>query len=242
MAVKYVIDKEKSEDEIILVVPSDHKIKDVEKFKKSIGDGEKLAEQGYLVTFGVKPSYAETGFGYIKIDDKLDLGYKVKSFVEKPDDKTAKEYFSKSEYYWNSGIFMFKVSTFMKELKEYASNIYSVINKIDFNETDNVPYNEFEKLPYISFDYAVLEHSKNIAMAELKSDWLDVGSWKSIYDVSKKDIDGNVKVCHILDMGSKNSLMYSSSKLVATVGLEDTVIVETEDAILACKKDKVQDV
>ena len=242
LAVKYVIDKEKSEDEIILVVPSDHKIKDVEKFKKSIEDGEKLAEQGYLVTFGVKPSYAETGFGYIKIDDKFDLGYKVKSFVEKPDDKTAKEYFSKSEYYWNSGIFMFKVSTFMKELKEYASNIYSVINKIDFNETDNVPYNEFEKLPYISFDYAVLEHSKNIAMAELKSDWLDVGSWKSIYDVSKKDIDGNVKVGHILDMGSKNSLMYSSSKLVATVGLEDTVIVETEDAILACKKDKVQDV
>ncbi len=242
LAVKYIEDKLSKDDEIILVLPSDHKIKDLAKFKASVEEGKKLAQKGYLVTFGVKPDYAETGFGYIEIDKALDCGYKVKKFVEKPDDKLAEKYYNNPNYFWNSGIFMFKVSTFRKELKAYASNISNVIDKIDFTKSEHVPYTEFEKLPHISFDYAVMEHSKNIAMSELKSDWLDVGSWKSIYDVSKKDIDNNVKVGHILDKGSKNSLMYSSSKLVATVGLEDMVIVETEDAILACKKDKVQDV
>lgn len=242
LAVKAIVDKLSKEDEIVLVLPSDHKIKDVKKFKESVENAKELAQKGYLVTFGVKPEYPETGFGYIETDKTIDSGFKVKKFVEKPSDKLAQEYFNNPNFYWNSGIFMFKTSTFLEELKKYAPKIFSIINKLDFTQSDVVPYTEFEKLPHISIDYAVMEHSKNIVMTELKSDWLDVGSWKSIYDVSKKDIDNNVKIGHILDKDSKNSLMYSSSKLIATVGLEDTVIVETEDAILACKKDKVQDV
>ena len=242
LAVKYIFDKFADEEEVILVLPSDHKISDITKFKETVEQGEKLAKKGYLVTFGVKPDYAETGFGYIEIDKPVDSGFQVKSFVEKPDNKSAKEFLDNSKYYWNSGIFMFKISTFKEELKKYSQNIYNVMKNINFKESDNVPYTEFEKLPNISFDYAILEHSKNIAMIELQSDWSDVGSWKSIYDASKKDIDNNVKIGNILDKGSKNSLIYSSSKLVATVGLEDTVIVETEDAILACKKDRVQEV
>lgn len=242
LAVKYIEDKLSKDDEIVLVLPSDHKIQNIEQFKSSIEEAKELAKKGYLVTFGVRPDYAETGFGYIEVDKVIESGYKVKKFVEKPDNKLAQEYSNNSSFFWNSGIFMFKISTFLKELKSYSSNIYKVISNIDFTQSEHVSYTEFEKLPHISFDYAVMEHSKSIAMVELKSDWMDVGSWKSIYDVSKKDIDNNVKVGHILDKGSKNSLMYSSSKLVATVGLEDMVIVETEDAILVCKKDKVQDV
>ncbi len=243
VAVKYLLDNYKnSENEIVLVVPSDHKIKNITKFKQSVKDGEKLANKGFLVTFGVKPSYPETGFGYIKAEPINDGGYIVNKFVEKPDIKTAQKYLTDENTYWNSGMFMFKLSVFMDELKKYSPNIYSIISRHDFSENEDIPYTEFSNMPNISIDYSLMEKSKNIAMTELKSDWLDVGSWKSIYDVSKKDIDNNVKIGHILDIDSKNSLMYSSSKLVATVGLEDTIIVETEDAVLACKKDRVQDV
>lgn len=244
VSVKYLLDRcSDIKDEVVLVVPSDHKINDVEKFKESILKGEALAKEGYLVTFGVKPEYAETGFGYIQVDNKInDNGFKVKSFVEKPDSYSAEKYLNEEGMYWNSGIFMFKPSVFMNELQKYSPEIFDIINKFDFTEKDEIPYTEFDRLPYISIDYALMEKSNNIAMIELTSDWLDVGSWKSIYDVSKKDIDNNVKIGHILDKDSKNSLMYSSSKLVATIGLEDMVVVETEDAILACKKDRVQDV
>lgn len=144
LAVKYIEDKLSKDDEIILVLPSDHKIKDLAKFKASVEEGKKLAQKGYLVTFGVKPDYAETGFGYIEIDKALDCGYKVKKFVEKPDDKLAEKYYNNPNYFWNSGIFMFKVSTFRKELKAYASNISNVIDKIDFTKSEHVPYTEFE--------------------------------------------------------------------------------------------------
>ena len=243
VAVKYLLDKnKKSEDEIVLVVPSDHKIKDTDKFIVSVTDGEKLAREGYLVTFGVKPTYPETGYGYIKISKEIENGYIVDKFDEKPKTSTAVKYINSSTMYWNSGIFMFKLGVFMDELKTNAPDIFSVVDKFDFTSSDDIPYTLFERMPNISIDYALMEKSKNIAMAKLESDWLDVGSWKSIYDVSKKDIDNNVKIGHVLDIDSKDSLMYSSSKLVATVGLEDTIIVETEDAVLACKKDRVQDV
>ncbi|MCM1265721.1 MAG: mannose-1-phosphate guanylyltransferase/mannose-6-phosphate isomerase [Candidatus Gastranaerophilales bacterium] len=243
VSVKYIIDKFlKNKDDIILVVPSDHKIKDTKGFQESIKKGEKLAEKGYLVTFGVKPEYAETGFGYIQVEKVLEYGFKVKNFVEKPDSNSAQKYVDKDGMFWNSGMFMFKASVFMDELKKYAPAIYDAVNNFDFSQHEEIPYNDFERLPYISIDYALMEKSNNIAMAELTSDWIDVGSWKSIFDVSKKDMDNNVKIGHILDKDSKNSLMYSSSKLVATIGLEDAIVVETEDAILACKKDRVQDV
>jgi len=244
VSVKYLLDKyADSENEVVLVVPSDHKIKDTKKFKESVMAAEKLAKEDYLVTFGVKPEYAETGFGYIQTEkEPIENGFKVKKFVEKPDVYSAEKYIEKENIYWNSGIFMFKLSVFMNELKKYAPDIYYIVNELDFSKSDKIPYTEFDRMPYISIDYALMEKSKNIAMAELKSDWLDVGSWKSIYDVSKKDMENNVKIGHILDKDSKNSLMYSSSKLVATIGLEDMIVVETEDAVLACKKDRVQDV
>lgn len=243
VSVKYIIDKYKtSKREVVLVVPSDHKIKDTKSFLKSVKEGEKLARKGYIVTFGVKPDYAETGFGYIKTSEKIDSGYKVKKFVEKPDIKTARRYFEKDNVYWNSGIFMFKPEVLISELEKYSPAIYNIIKKFDFSGSDNIPFTDFENLPNISIDYALMEKTENIVMTELKSDWLDVGSWKSIYDVSKKNIDNNVKIGHVLDIDSKNSLMYSASKLIATIGLDDTIIVETEDAVLACKKDRVQDV
>ena len=242
LAAKYILEKT-NKDPVILVVPSDHLINDTEKFVKTVKYGESIAELGYIVTFGVTPSYPETGYGYINVTDKhIEKGFKVNKFVEKPDVELAEKYIEEGNYYWNSGIFMFKASVLLEELAKYSPDIYSKLDNFNFTSSDEIPFTEFDKMPNISIDYAVMEKSDKIALLRLESDWNDLGSWKSIYDVSKKDKDGNVKIGHILDEGSKNSLMYSSSKLVATIGLENMVIVETEDAILACRSDKTQDV
>jgi mannose-1-phosphate guanylyltransferase/mannose-6-phosphate isomerase len=239
---KFVIDTTKC-DPIILAVPSDHIINDVKSFALSVKQGEELAEKGYIVTFGIKPTYPEIGYGYVNVANELVAGaYTVNQFVEKPDEEMAQEYIKKGNYYWNSGIFMFKASTILEEAKKYAPEIYNLLNNFDFENNTEIPYTEFDKMPNISIDYAIMEKSDKIALVELKSDWNDLGSWKSIYDVSKKDENGNVKIGHVIDEGSKNSFVYSSSKLVATIGLEDVIVVETEDAILACRKDKAQEV
>ncbi len=241
VATKYLI--EQSGDDVILVVPSDHLINDTEKFKATVEKGAKLAQDGYVVTFGIQPDYPETGYGYINVaDENLLDGYKVNRFVEKPDLETAKKYLASGQYYWNSGIFMFKASVMLKEIEKYAPDIFVSLKNFDFSKSDKIEYNAFEKMPSISIDYAVMEKSDKIALVKLESDWNDLGSWQSIYDVSQKDVNGNVFIGHVLDENSKNTLVYSSSKLVATIGLEDVILVETEDAVLACKKDKTQDV
>ena len=242
LGTKFITEKSHS-DPVILVVPSDHVINDIKSFKKSVNAGKKIAEAGYIVTFGVKPTYPEVGYGYIKTSsEEVFDGYKVDKFIEKPDEKTAKTYLESSNYYWNSGIFMFKASVLLNEASKCAPQIYEKLRNFDFTKSSEIPYTEFDKMPSISIDYAVMEKSDKIALVQLESDWNDLGSWKSIYDVSKKDENGNVKIGHVIDEGSKNSFVYSSSKLVATIGLEDVVLVETEDAVLACKADKTQDV
>lgn len=238
---KYIIQTTNS-DPIILVAPSDQIINNIEKFQDSVKKGEKLAQEGYLVTFGIEPTYPETGFGYINTGDKIAEGFKVKEFVEKPELEIAKKFINEGTYFWNSGIFMFKASTFLQEAEKHAPNIMQIINEIDFSKSNEIPFVTFDKMPNISFDYAVMEKSDNIALVKLESDWVDLGSWNSIYDISNKDKDGNVFVGHVLDKNSKNSFVYASSKLVATIGLEDMIIVETEDAILACKKEQAQNV
>lgn len=243
LSTKFIQQHGNEEDPIILVVPSDHLIKNTKNFIKTVKKGEKLAEKGYIVTFGIEPSYPETGYGYINIFKEPVLeGFKVKEFVEKPDSKTAQKYIDAKTYFWNSGIFMFKASTMFEELKKFTPEIFKVMDECDFSSSDKIEYNSFKKMPSISIDYAIMEKSDKIALVKLESDWNDLGSWQSIYDVSKKDKNNNVMIGHVLDEGSKNSLVYASSKLVATIGLDDIVLVETDDAILACKKDNTQDV
>lgn len=234
LSVKYIIENSDN-DETILVVPSDLLIENNELFEKSIKKAQEFVNQGFIVTFGVKPTYPETGFGYIK-----SYNGKVVQFSEKPNKETAEKYMQAGSYFWNSGIFMFNVSTIIKELEKHCPEISAIIKNL--NCSGDISFTEFDKMPNISIDYALMEKSDNIAMVELESDWKDLGSWQSIYEVSPKDNNGNVFVGHVLDRDSKDSFVYSSSKLVATIGLEDTVVIETEDAILACKKDKTQDV
>lgn len=241
VSVKYILDN--YGDDIILVVPSDPLIKDSEKFKESILEAEKLAELGYIVTFGVKPTSPNTGYGYIKtLPMQNNIGFNVDKFKEKPDEKTAQEYVKDGSYFWNAGIFMFKASVFMKALEEHAKEIYNILGEFNLKGKAEIDYMTFDKMPSISVDYAVMEHAKNIALVPLKSDWSDLGCWGAIYEVDNKDEDGNVKIGHTIAQECKNSLLYSSTRLVAGVGIEDMIIVETPDAILACSKNKAQEV
>ena len=229
-------------DDVVLIVPSDHLIKNTANFNKTVEQAKTIAEQGYIVTFGIKPDYPETGYGYIKVKEKLSAGYKVEKFVEKPDLETAKKYLASGEYYWNGGIFMGKISTFLTEIEKYAAQIYKNMSLLDFSKESTIPYMVYEKMPSISIDYAVMEKSDKIALVELLSDWNDLGSWQSIYNVKEKDENGNVLTGKVVVDNVKNSLIYSQKEIVAVSGLENIILVETEDAIMACKIDESQNV
>jgi mannose-1-phosphate guanylyltransferase/mannose-6-phosphate isomerase len=229
-------------DDVVLIAPSDHLIKDIEAFNKSVKEAEILANEGYIVTFGIKPLSPETGFGYIKTDKKLSVGYRVEQFVEKPNYEKANKYSKEEDYYWNSGIFMGKVSVFLDEFKKYVPDIYSNLNLLNFSKSLKIDFGVYEVMPTISVDYAVMEKSDKIALVELQSDWRDLGSWQSLYSVKAKDENGNVTSGKVLTNNVKNSFIYSQKEVVAVSDLEDVVIVETEDAIMACKMDKSQNV
>lgn len=229
-------------DDIVLIVPSDHLIKDIKKFNKTVEQGKILAEQGYIVTFGIKPSYPETGYGYIKTKEQLKVGYKVEKFVEKPDIKTAEKYMASGDYYWNGGIFMGKISVFLSEIEKYSSDIFNNLSELDFSKELAIPYMLYDKMPSISIDYAVMEKSDKIALVELLSDWNDLGSWQSLYNVKTKDNDNNVLIGKVVTDNVKNSFIYSQKEIVAASGLEDIILVETEDAIMACKMSESQNV
>lgn len=234
--------KQVCDDDIVLVLPSDHLINNILEFEKSLNYGKELAEQGYLVTFGIKPQYPETGYGYIKTKETMYPGFKVEKFVEKPDSETAQRYVESGDYYWNGGIFMGKISVFLEEFYKYSPEIYLHLSALDFSEKKVIPYEIYENMPAISIDYAIMEKSDKIALVELLSDWNDLGSWKSLYAVRKKDENNNVLKGNVIVNNVKNSFIYSQKELVAVSDLEDIVLVETEDAIMACKMSESQNV
>ena len=229
-------------DESVLVLPSDHLINDTESFEKSISKAKKYSDDGKMVMFGIKPSYAETGFGYIKVDNLESGCGEVVQFTEKPDVNCAEKYLGDDTNYWNSGIFCAKSSVWEDEFKKHAPQIYEKLESLSFADSLSVPYGYYEELPEISIDYAVMEKTTKAAMVTLECDWKDLGSWQSLYDVKDKDAQGNVIEGNVISNNVKNSLIYSAKKLVAVSGLEDVILVETEDAIMACKKDSSQDV
>ena len=250
LATKYIKNiAGKITDPIILVMPSDQMVANDKEFSKTIEKGVELAKNGYIVTFGIKPTKIDTGFGYIKTQKNKKLSeiepnaLKVAEFKEKPDYETAEEYVKSEKYYWNGGIFMFKASVMETELKKYAKEIFEKASNLTVSTgIPTVEYQAFKEIPDISIDYAVMENSKKIALVPLDCGWNDLGSWEAIYNISEKDENGNSISGNVIDINSKNSMIYSTSKLVTTVGLENTVVVETEDAVLVCNKDQTQEV
>lgn len=240
-------------DPVILVLAADHIIQDVEAFRKCVEDALPLAQLGKLVTFGIIPRSPETGYGYIRRQKTIQTyvegieAYDVESFVEKPDAKTAHDYIECGDYYWNSGMFMFRASRYLEELKKYRPDILDACEKAMTTfvpDLDFVRVNEeaFLACPDESIDYAVMEHTSDAVVIPLDAGWSDVGSWSSLWDVSKKDDNGNVCEGDVLALNSHDSYIYSESSLVTTIGVRDLVIVQTKDAVLIADRNAVQDV
>jgi len=243
LAVKFCIDELKvPEDEVLFISPSDHIISPEDRFVDYVKKAEKLAKEGYIVTFGIRPTKPETGYGYIESLEKSvsrSIGaFKVKRFHEKPDLKTAIEYLSSGNFFWNSGMFAFTVATILEEFEKHTPEIFEKI--IDMNYRELI--NKFYSLPEISIDYAVMEKTDKAVVLPLNVTWSDMGSWESYYDVLDKDKKGNVKIGNVLEVDTKNSLIIGNKRLISTVGIENLIIVETDDVVLVAKKGEGQKV
>jgi mannose-1-phosphate guanylyltransferase/mannose-6-phosphate isomerase len=244
--------QEKDPEGLMIVLPSDHYIKDIPGFLEQVQRASELAKQGYLVTFGIKPTGPETGFGYIHRGTALKSNteaYKVGAFVEKPDAERAQTFVDSGEYYWNSGMFLFSVKHFLEEVELLSPEIVDAVKVAMTNAYVDLDFlrlgqDEFELAPSISIDYAVMEKTKHAAVLPLDIGWSDVGSWSALWEQLPKDEDGIV--LHGKGQGliqnSKNCLVHSDKRLVALTGVEDLIIVETADAILVAHKDASQDV
>jgi len=228
-------------DEIVLVTPSDHLIKDEEAYKKVLEKAQVLADEDNLVTFGITPTFAETGFGYIEAEE-----LSVKAFHEKPDIVRATAYLEAGNYYWNSGMFCFKAGVFLDELQKYSPKLYES-SKIAFENasSDNmirIKHDDMLAIPEDSIDYAVMEKSQKVKVIPSDIDWSDVGSFDALFDELPKDENNNTKNDKHISIGSKNNLVYGIDKYIATVDVEDLIIVDTGDALLISKKGSSQKV
>ena len=231
------------EDALMLVLPADHVIRDVKAFEAAVDQAQALAEEDAVVTFGIKPTRPETGYGYIKSGSDFD----VEQFVEKPDLATAQAYLKSGDYLWNSGMFLVKASQYLRELKQHRAGIYDAVEaayKLRSEDLDfiRIDHDAFMKCPSESIDYAVMEHTKNAKVVPYGGDWSDIGAWDALYDYKEKDVDQNVISGDVMAEGTTNSLIRAESRLVATVGVDNLVIVETADAVLIMDKDQSQDV
>lgn len=266
VAVAALLARAEGEDPILLVLPADHVIADSAALRDVVQSGASLADSGSLLTFGIVPDKPETGYGYIRADracpqpvvnsqsQKDDnpgpnaaTAFTVAEFVEKPDSATAQKYLASGDYYWNSGMFMFRASTYLAELERLAPEMLNACRKavsaavadLDFTRLE---VQAFESCPADSIDYAVMEKTDSAVVIPLDAGWNDVGSWSALWEIGDRDGDGNVVKGDVLTKDVRNCYLHASSRLVAAVGIEDHVVIETGDAVLVAHKDRVQDV
>ncbi|WP_163131629.1 mannose-1-phosphate guanylyltransferase/mannose-6-phosphate isomerase [Agarivorans sp. Alg241-V36] len=237
------------DDPLLFVLAADHVIQDASVFREALNNAIPLAQEGKLVTFGIVPDKAHTGYGYIQRGDSMadGNGYVVEQFVEKPDASTAAGYVNSGEFYWNSGMFLFKASRYLEELTRCRSDIAQVCRQAMANTTKDQDFirldaEVFAQCPDESIDYAVMEHTKDAVVVPLDAGWNDIGSWSSLWEVNAKDEDGNVILGDTMLHDTSNCLVHGGERLIATVGLNDVVVIDTKDALLVADKARVQDV
>jgi mannose-1-phosphate guanylyltransferase/mannose-6-phosphate isomerase len=262
--------KQVSADSVMVVMPADHAIPGTEEFLNNARMAVKGAEKDYLVTFGIKPNHPETGYGYIKADQTAGVEVeglaKVDDFVEKPGLETAETYLASGNYYWNSGIFVWKTSKILSEIEKYLPSLYKTLMEIEgevlskvgessklskANET-LLPRDQviglnrlkdlYSRLDNISIDYGIMERSRDVLMVPATFQWSDLGNWTALDEVLEKDKAGNILRGNTIDIGSRDSIIFSGERVVATIGLKDMVVVDTPDATLVTPKEKVQEV
>ena len=242
----------KNPESKMIVLPSDHLIKFNEIFLDTLRSAlEVVEDDGNIVTIGITPNYPETGYGYINFKKgvsphEITNAYEVLRFVEKPDLERAKQYLTSGEYLWNSGMFIWKVSTILKCFEDFLPEIYTGLKEIEV-AVNTEKYLEtlkkvFSEIPSESIDYGIMEKAKNIYVIPGNFGWDDVGSWLSLERINNTNQDGNIISGNVVTVKTKNSIIQGSKKLIATIGLEDIIIVDTDDALLICNKDNTQEV
>ena len=232
---------------VLLVLPADHLIRDIPAFQQAVRTALSAAQAGQLVTFGVVASRAETGYGYIQRGAAQGAALRIARFVEKPNHERAQEFLKSGDYYWNSGMFMFRARRYLEELERFAPEIARICAAAfraaradpDFTRIDAAT---FKACPADSIDYAVMEKTADAVVVPLEAGWSDVGSWAALYEASDADAHGNVVHGDVLSEDTHRSYLYSGSRLVAAVGLKDHVVIETKDAVLVAPQDRVHDV
>ena len=249
-AAEYIQSKSGAKDDVMLILAADHVIQNKAAFHEAIESGRRVAQQGLLITFGIVPDKAEIGYGYIKRAESLSTeenAYKVAQFVEKPDRETAQKYYESGAYYWNSGMFMFKASAILQELETLSGEIYQAVKKavsegakdLDFCRLDNA---SFTASPSDSIDYAVMEKTAKAVVIPLDADWNDVGAWSALWEINSRDEDGNVLQGDVLKYDVTNSYIHAEERMIAVVGMDNCIVVETADAVLVADMDRAQDV
>ena len=236
---------ERRPDSVLLVLPADHVIEDVDTFKSAITAGAEIAVQDKLITFGIVPESPETGFGYIEKGKQTGAAYLVKRFVEKPDRERAEKYLQSGDFLWNSGMFLFNAACFLDELQKFEPVMFNSCKEslakrqidLDFVRLDE---HAFAASPSNSIDYAVMEKTADAVVVPLACGWSDVGSWSALWDLEEKDKNGNVLRGEVIASEVKNSYIFSTNRMVSALGVENLVIVETPDVIMVCDKDHVQ--
>ncbi len=233
------------DESMLLVLPADHVVLDVDGFQAAMALAQSPVEAGALVTFGVVPTGPETGFGYIRAAGVDAVARPVEAFVEKPDRATAEEYVASGRYLWNSGMFAFRADVVRAEIERLAPDVYTAVvaSMEGGRDADPVrPGPSFLESPSISFDHAVMEHTDRAVVIPLDVGWSDVGSWATLWEIDDKDADGNVVRGDAVVIDSSNSYVRAGGRLVAVIGLDDVVVVDTGDAVLVAARDRVQDV
>jgi len=237
---------------LMLVLPADHVIRKDKRFQAAVALGVRLAADGRLVTFGVPPSRPETGYGYVQPDRRKPLGsrvgltgYPVARFVEKPDAKTAAKYLTSGNFYWNSGIFLWRAATILEEISCHQPQLAAAMKRLGaaWQGGDEAAFQRrYRRLSPVSIDHGVMERSGHAAMIPVDFAWSDVGNWSSLEEVAARDGAGNVVTGNVVDLGSRDSILYADRRLIATIGLTGMVVVDTPDATLVCPKSRSQDV
>jgi mannose-1-phosphate guanylyltransferase/mannose-6-phosphate isomerase len=237
-----------SPDSVMIVMPSDHAIKETRRFQEKLRCAIEVAEQGYLVTFGIKPRKPETAYGYIQSSQPLanfkEEVFQVKKFFEKPDLKTAQSFIQKGSFYWNSGIFVWKTSKILEEIESHLPRLYRGLKQIGSHKDSKseVMAEVYASFDNISVDYGILEKSQAVMVVPCDFGWSDLGSWTALDDILKKDGYGNIFQGNSVDIGSEHSTVIAGERVMATIGLRNMVVIDTADATLVSSKENAQEV
>ena len=232
----------KEPDAVLCVFPADHVIKDIENFHEKLASAVKLAKMGHIVTFGIKPHYPETGYGYIEgFGEAPEGALTIKRFVEKPDFETAKKYIEAGNFFWNSGMFAFKASVMMDEFRIFQKELLDSMEDI-VSAKDSIPLKAYAQLPNISIDYAIMEKTDRGVVLPSDFGWSDIGTWKSLFDYLPKDENNNVIKGDVIARNTKNSLIMGHERLIAINHLSNVVLVETGDSVFVSDMDRSRDV